>query len=237
MRCPTTLPTSSSGTTASAARSTPSSTSTSWPIPRSRRSPRSCAAPTPTRASSRRNRPGCTPPPRAFVSSPRTTTTTWRGSLRCTTRSTRIAAHGCRRDEGRVTPVWLASLFLFLASAGGTDAEATEAVWRALRMPGAVVVVRHSYAPGGFDPPHSRLDDCSTQRNLDDNGRAQARRIGEAFRQRGIAVGEVLSSPRCRCLDTGRLAFGAATAWEPLQGALADTERRQRQLTEIRRRI
>jgi broad specificity phosphatase PhoE len=136
-----------------------------------------------------------------------------------------------------VTPVWLASLFLFLTTAGGIDAEATEAVWRALRTPGAVVVVRHSFAPGGFDPPDSRLDDCSTQRNLDDNGRAQARRMGETFRQRGIAVGEVLSSPRCRCLDTGRLAFGTATAWEPLQGALRDTERRQRQLTEIRRRI
>lgn len=133
--------------------------------------------------------------------------------------------------------MWLASLFLFLTTAGGIDAEATEAVWRALRTPGAVVVVRHSFAPGGFDPPDSRLDDCSTQRNLDDNGRAQATRIGEAFRQRGIAVGQVLSSPRCRCLDTGRLAFGAATAWAPLQGALRDAERRQRQLTEIRQRI
>ena len=133
--------------------------------------------------------------------------------------------------------MWLVSLFLFLTTAGGTDAEATEAVWRALRTPGAVVVIRHSFAPGGFDPPDSRLDDCSTQRNLDDNGRAQAGRIGEAFRQRGIVVGEVLSSPRCRCLDTGRLAFGSATAWAPLQGARNASERRQRQLTAIRLRI
>lgn len=133
--------------------------------------------------------------------------------------------------------MWLVSLFLFLTTAGGTDAEATEAVWRALRTPGAVVVVRHSVAPGGFDPPDARRDDCSTQRSLDEHGRAQATRMGEAFRQRGIAVGEVLSSPRCRCLDTGRLAFGSATAWEPLQGDRNDAERRQRQLTAIRLRI
>jgi broad specificity phosphatase PhoE len=117
------------------------------------------------------------------------------------------------------------------------QAQATEAVWQALRAPGAVVVLRHSFAPGGFDPPDSRLDDCSTQRNLDDAGRAQARRIGEAFRQHGITVGAVLSSPRCRCLDTGRLAFGGAQAWEPLQGALGASERRSRQLAEIRQRM
>lgn len=115
--------------------------------------------------------------------------------------------------------------------------QATESVWEALRTPGAVVVLRHSYAPGGFDPPDAKLDDCSTQRNLDENGRAQAKRIGEAFRQNGIAVGAVLSSPRCRCLDTARLAFGTVQPWEPLQGALSDAERRQRQLAEIRHRV
>ncbi len=52
-----------------------------------------------------------------------------------------------------------------------------EPVWDALLEPGTVVVLRHSYAPGGFDPPDARLDDCSTQRNLDENGRAQARRM------------------------------------------------------------
>jgi broad specificity phosphatase PhoE len=116
-------------------------------------------------------------------------------------------------------------------------ADATEAVWDALRAPGTVVIVRHSYAPGTFDPPDARLDDCSTQRNLDENGRAQARRIGEAFRKNGIAVGTVLSSPRCRCLDTARLAFGKVEAWGVLQGSLRDHELRQRQLVEMRKAI
>jgi len=131
--------------------------------------------------------------------------------------------------------VWLPVLATLASAVPG--AEGTEAVWQALRAPGAVVVLRHSFAPGGFDPPQARLDDCSTQRNLDEGGRAQARRIGEAFRQHGIAVGRVLSSPRCRCLDTGRLAFGSAEAWAPLQGALNAPERRDRQLAEIRQRI
>jgi broad specificity phosphatase PhoE len=106
-----------------------------------------------------------------------------------------------------------------------------------LRTPGAVIVLRHSYAPGGFDPPTARLDDCSTQRNLDDTGRAQATRIGEAFREHGIAVGTVLSSPRCRCLQTGRLAFGQAQPWLSLQGSLNDADLRQRLVAEVKAAI
>jgi broad specificity phosphatase PhoE len=110
-------------------------------------------------------------------------------------------------------------------------------VWEALRTPGAVVVFRHSYAPGGFDPPDARLDDCSTQRNLDEQGRAQAVRVGEAFKAHGIEVGTVLSSPRCRCMDTGRLAFGRVEAWGLLQGALNDERLRRRLVTEIKQAI
>jgi broad specificity phosphatase PhoE len=130
---------------------------------------------------------------------------------------------------------WL--LTIALCAWAAAVAEAAEPIWDALRAPGSVVVLRHSYAPGAFDPPDARLDDCSTQRNLDERGRAQAARIGEAFRQHGIAVGAVLSSLRCRCLDTARLAFGQVEPWAPLLGALRDEERRQRQLVEIRRRI
>ena len=126
---------------------------------------------------------------------------------------------------------------LLLSALIAPDAHASEAIWEAVRAPGSVVVVRHSYAPGTFDPPDSRLDDCSTQRNLDDNGRAQARRIGEAFRSRGISVGAVRSSPRCRCLDTARLAFGRAEPWGVLQGALRDGALRARQLAEVRKVI
>ena len=130
---------------------------------------------------------------------------------------------------------WLPAVVFFAWAVSAAPAE--ESVWNALRAPGSVVVLRHSYAPGAFDPPDAKLEDCSTQRNLDEHGRAQARQVGEAFRQNGIAVGAVLSSPRCRCLDTARLAFGQAQSWNVLQGALNDEERRLRQLGEIRKAI
>ena len=86
-------------------------------------------------------------------------------------------------------------------------------IWLAMDD-GAAVLMRHAEAPGGGDPPGFRLDDCTTQRNLDEVGRDQARRIGQAFRERGIRVGRVLSSRWCRARDTARLAFG-----EPVQEA------------------
>jgi phosphohistidine phosphatase SixA len=132
-----------------------------------------------------------------------------------------------------------ARLWLIAALLGAWPgvAHADETLWEALQAPGSVVVLRHSHAPGSFDPPDARLDDCSTQRNLDESGRAQARRVGAAFRQHGVTVGRVLSSPRCRWLETARLAFGRVEPWEVLQGALRDTERRRRLLIPVRQAI
>lgn len=70
---------------------------------------------------------------------------------------------------------------------------------------GVVVLMRHALAPGGGDPPGFRLGDCSTQRNLSSEGRAQARRIGRDIRSSGIAVAAVLASPWCRSAQTARL--------------------------------
>lgn len=78
--------------------------------------------------------------------------------------------------------------------------------WAALGADG-IVLFRHADAPGTGDPPNFRLGDCSTQRNLSDKGRAQARAIGEGFRTRGIAVGAVLASQWCRTRETAELAF------------------------------
>ena len=85
-----------------------------------------------------------------------------------------------------------------------------------IRKGGVVVVFRHADAPGTFDPPGMRLDDCSTQRNLGPQGREQAQRIGRWFAQRGLKPQTVRSSPWCRCQDTARLAFGAAEVWPAL---------------------
>lgn len=74
---------------------------------------------------------------------------------------------------------------------------------------GDVVLYRHALAPGGGDPPGFRLGDCSTQRNLSEAGQEQARRLGQALRERlgAVRVGAVWASPWCRTLETARLAF------------------------------
>jgi len=89
---------------------------------------------------------------------------------------------------------------------------------------GAVVLFRHALAPGTFDPPGLVLSDCSTQRNLSDEGRAQARRLGEGFRQRGLQPAVVKTSPWCRCIDTAQLAFGKAEVWAALGSPTGRTE-------------
>ena len=68
-----------------------------------------------------------------------------------------------------------------------------------------IVLLRHAIAPGTGDPENFQIDDCSTQRNLSESGRQQAKDIGEAFRRRNIPVTQVLSSQWCRCLETAEL--------------------------------
>jgi phosphohistidine phosphatase SixA len=88
----------------------------------------------------------------------------------------------------------------------------------ALRQGGYTILLRHA-ATQEFTPDPNLLDidDCSTQRNLSEEGRRQAERIGRSFAKLGIPVGKVLSSPYCRCLETGRLAFGKAVPSEVLR--------------------
>jgi phosphohistidine phosphatase SixA len=93
-----------------------------------------------------------------------------------------------------------------------------------LRAGGVVIAFRHALAPGTFDPPNFRLGDCSTQRNLNDDGRAQARRIGEWFKQRSLQPATVRSSPWCRCVETATLAFGSAEPWRALGSPRLGTE-------------
>jgi phosphohistidine phosphatase SixA len=110
----------------------------------------------------------------------------------------------------------LALLALLLAAGGAPAARAEPGLLAALREGGLVIFLRHaetgSSAP---DQMNAVLGDCATQRNLDATGRAQAVAIGAAFRELGIPVSRVLSSPYCRTLETAALAFGGG---EPEMG-------------------
>ncbi|AEG92792.1 histidine phosphatase family protein [Ramlibacter tataouinensis] len=118
-------------------------------------------------------------------------------------------------------PVPARRRFLVLAALAGLGTRAVaqpdgaDAGWAALARPGAIVLFRHATAPGVGDPPQFRLGDCGTQRNLSEEGRAEARRLGEQFRRRGIQVGAVLTSQWCRARETAQLAFPGQVREEP----------------------
>jgi broad specificity phosphatase PhoE len=89
--------------------------------------------------------------------------------------------------------------------------------WELLREGGCVVLMRHAQTdPGVGDPPNFKLGDCSTQRNLSEAGREQARRVGAAFLRERVKLDQVRSSAWCRCVDTAMLAFKQNTVWPPI---------------------
>lgn len=117
------------------------------------------------------------------------------------------------------TPWKIALTFCLLVCAGSAPAWSQDQELTArfsgaelieqLQQGGKVVLMRHmTTAPARNDPELIDLDDCSTQRNLNEVGRDQATKLGEAFRKLSIPVTEVISSPYCRCVETGEIAFG-----------------------------
>jgi phosphohistidine phosphatase SixA len=127
--------------------------------------------------------------------------------------------------------VALAVMVLLAAS----PARADEALWAALADGGHVALMRHAYAPGTGDPENFRLEDCRTQRTLDEAGRDQARRTGQAFRERGVEIAQVLSSRWCRCLETaGLLGLGLVRPFAPLDSFFGERARGPDQTEAVR---
>lgn len=115
-----------------------------------------------------------------------------------------------RRSVGRFGSLASVGVAMALLVAPAPAAADSTAAWDALVEGGHVALIRHGNAPGpslgqGGDPPGFKIDDCRTQRNLDDVGRGEARALGEAFRTRGVRVDRVQSSPWCRCIETATL--------------------------------
>lgn len=129
---------------------------------------------------------------------------------------------------------WLLLTLSFVVS----PVHADESVWRALQQGGHVLYIRHALTtPGVGDPGGFKLEDCSTQRNLSEEGRAQARRMGEALRERKVPIGKVFSSPWCRCVETAQLAFGRTKTWSALSNLQGRPQNAENQVRALRPRI
>ena len=141
-----------------------------------------------------------------------------------------------RHDFRRPVPhrAVLSVVLLALLAARPAAAADDETTWKLLAGGGQAVLIRHAITtPGVGDPPGMRLHECSTQRNLTDEGRAHARRVGEAFRARKIPVDRVMSSPWCRCLETARLAFGPPEVWTALGNLFDRPQNRAEQVAQM----
>lgn len=100
-------------------------------------------------------------------------------------------------------------LICLLSKAFAAESMSVDELVQRLQQGGYVVYMRHAMTDTQQrDQPELVLEDCSTQRNLAEAGRQQARVIAQAFARLHIAVGQVYSSPFCRCLETAKLAFG-----------------------------
>lgn len=127
---------------------------------------------------------------------------------------------------------------LLSAALAISPAHADETLWQLMAAGGQVLFVRHGQTtPGVGDPEGFTLEDCATQRNLSAEGRAQSQRLGAEFKRRGIPIGEVLSSPWCRCRETAQLAFGRAKSWSALSNLFGRHGEAGRQLGALRPRI
>jgi phosphohistidine phosphatase SixA len=135
---------------------------------------------------------------------------------------------------GRLPVLVQASVVSILLSVTpGLAGEGSDEAWAALAKGGYVALIRHGNAPPGYggDPPGFRLDDCTTQRNLDEAGRQQARALGEAFRKHGVVVQRILASPVCRCTETGQLM--AVGSVEPSRALLPDMGSERTRMLEL----
>ena len=80
-------------------------------------------------------------------------------------------------------------------------------ILKSLREGKKLVFIRHAIAPGNGDPNNFDINDCSTQRNLNENGIEESKKIGLFFKNNKIKIDKVLSSQWCRCKDTAKYAF------------------------------
>ena len=145
-----------------------------------------------------------------------------------------------RRKRGMPVGKSLSGLLLLCLIIGQAKAESISQVelWSILHGGGNVLLIRHAQTIPGFgDPSGFRLNDCSSQRYLSDDGRAQSRRMGDRFRAEKVPIGPVLSSEWCRCYETAELAFGTYQLWPPLNSFFEDYSTRDEQTQAVLKRI
>tara|TARA_A100001011_G_scaffold395877_1_gene492136 strand:- start:1148 stop:1705 length:558 start_codon:yes stop_codon:yes gene_type:complete len=113
---------------------------------------------------------------------------------------------------------------------------ALDQAWFPAQQGNKVIFIRHSLAPGGGDPPGFEINNCKTQRNLNQTGVDQSIAIGKLFKEKKIPIDQVLSSQWCRCKDTAKYAFGNYIEYSALNSTFQFpfNKNEEKQLKEIK---
>ena len=103
---------------------------------------------------------------------------------------------------------------------------------------GNVLLIRHALAPGFGDPQNFDLNTCSTQRNLEGEGREQAFRLGEKIKAARIKFSKIYSSQWCRCLETAKnMNIGEITVEPGLNSFFQGIVPKDKTLDRLRKRL
>ena len=98
-------------------------------------------------------------------------------------------------------------IFILISLIISIKVNSNERIIDSLKDGKKIIFIRHAYAPGNGDPVNFDINDCSTQRNLNEKGRKQALMINLFFKENKIPIDRVISSQWCRCKETALIAF------------------------------
>tara|TARA_B100001063_G_scaffold105750_1_gene98692 strand:+ start:28 stop:585 length:558 start_codon:yes stop_codon:yes gene_type:complete len=98
-------------------------------------------------------------------------------------------------------------IIIFISLPSTIKADSNINLINKLKEGGKLIFIRHAIAPGSGDPENFDINACNTQRNLDNNGKTQAKEIGDYLSRNKILIDKIISSEWCRCKETALLAF------------------------------
>lgn len=138
----------------------------------------------------------------------------------------------------RFLRIWPVALVLIVHGFASLPVSADATLWEQVKNGKLVVLMRHAIAPGNGDPNNFTLGVCETQRNLSQEGREQATRIGKVFKDNGIDSASVFTSQWCRCVDTAtQLQLGSPEVLPMINSFYQDRSTRDQQTSDAQKFI
>tara|TARA_B100001121_G_C18317665_1_gene447210 strand:+ start:27 stop:584 length:558 start_codon:yes stop_codon:yes gene_type:complete len=119
------------------------------------------------------------------------------------------------------------------------NTHASDLGWKPAQEGNKIIWIRHALAPGGGDPKGFKIEECKTQRNLNETGINQSKKIGKLFKEKRIKIDQVFSSQWCRCKDTAKYAFGDFKEFSALNSTFSSpfNKNEKKQIKELKKFI